>query len=377
MSKKGNIKHRNLWRWKRSPLPWTVLIVGIGLVLLGVRLVLPHFVQHYANKVLNRSKTYAGHIGHVTMHLWRGAYEIDDINITKRNGKVPAPFFSAKSLDLSLQWDALFHGKFVSKIKIKSPDLNFVQGPTPEQSQKGTEHNWGDTLSSLVPFKINELVVTNGQIHFKNPTSNPPVDIWVDKLFAVATNFGNARNVKQELPAGVMATGRTLGKGEFNFNARVNPIAKTPTFQMSGQLTNVDMVELNPFMKAYGKFTVAKGGFAFFTSFAAKDNKYDGYVKVLFTNLKVFSLEKEEKSRDPLQAFWDMIVGSVKSILKNQPHDQLATKIPITGEFKNTDIHIWPTIQNLLQNAFVRALTPKQDKPVTIHNAEQVQPPAK
>lgn len=366
-----------MWRWKRSPLPWAMVVLGIVVVLIAVRLAMPYIIRDYANKVLNRSKDYSGHIGDVTVHLWRGAYQIHGIDISKKTGKVPVPFFSLTNMDLSLQWSELIHGKLVSKIRMYDPHVNFVQGPTKEQSQAGTEENWGDMLTKLVPFKINEFVVTNGEIHFQNPTSNPPVDIYVDKLFAVATNFTNARNIKQELPAGVMATGRTLGKGEFDFNVHANPLAPSPTFEMNGQLTNVDMVQLNGFMKAYGKFTVAKGGFAMFTSFAAKDGKYDGYVKVLFSNLKVFSLDKEIASRDPLEAFWDMIVGSVKSVFKNQPHDQLATTIPITGAFKKTDVHIWPTLQTLLQNAFVRALAPKQDKPVTIKNAEQVQPPAK
>jgi len=354
-----------------------MVILGIVVVLVAVRLAMPYVLKSYANKVLNRSKDYSGHIGDVTVHLWRGAYQIHGIDIDKKTGKVPVPFFSVHTLDLSLQWSELIHGKFVSKIEMNTPRVNFVQGPTKEQSQAGTEQNWGDMLTKLVPFQINSLILTNGEIHFQNPTSNPPVDIFVDNLYAVATNFTNSRKIKQELPAGVMATGRTLGKGEFDFNVHVNPLAESPTFEMNGQLTNVDLVELNGFMKAYGKFTVAKGGFALFTSFAAKDGKYDGYAKVLFTNLKVFSLDKEMASRDPLEAFWDMIVGTVKTVLKNQPHDQLATTIPITGAFKKTDVHIWPTLQTLLQNAFVRALTPKGEEPKKLKDAEQVQPPAK
>ncbi|HEU5396980.1 MAG TPA: DUF748 domain-containing protein [Verrucomicrobiae bacterium] len=367
--------HKPFWRWRRSPWPWATVIGGIIVLLVAIRIALPYVLKDYANKILNRGGEYSGHIGDVTVHLWRGAYQIHGIDIKKKTANVDIPFFSVKVLDLSLQWDELFHGKFVSEIQMYNPHLNFVQGPTKQQSQAGTEENWGDMLSKLVPFKINSLIVNDGQVHFRNPYSDPPVDIYVDQLTALATNFTNARNLKQQLPAGVHATGRTMGKGQFDFLAHVNPIAAAPTFEMSGQLTNVDLVQLNPFMKAYGKFTIAKGGMAMFTSFAAKDGKYDGYVKVLFTNLKVFSLDKEIASRDPLEAFWDMIVGAVKTVFKNQPHDQLATTIPITGAFKKTDIHIWPTIQTLLQNAFVRALAPKANQPVTLKNAEQVKAP--
>src|ERR1041385_5392329 len=169
------MKRENLWRWKRSPLPYAMVIAGIVVVLIIARLAMPYVLKSYANKQLNKSKDYSGHIGDVTVHLWCGAYQIHGIDINKKTGKVPVPFVSVSNLDLSLQWSELIHGKLVSKIKMAEPRLNFVQGPTPEQSQSGKEHNWGDTLESLVPFKINELIITNGQIHFENPASNPPV----------------------------------------------------------------------------------------------------------------------------------------------------------------------------------------------------------
>jgi hypothetical protein len=254
-----------------------------------------------------------------------------------------------------------------------APRINFVSGPTKQQSQSGTENNWSDTLGSLVPFKINNLTITNGQAHFQNPYSDPPVDIYMTSVFTIATNLTNAREIKQSLPAGVEVSGKTLGEGHFDFQCKLKPLAKSPTFQLNGSLTNVNLPQLNGFLRAYGKFDVARGNFSFFTSFAAADEKYDGYVKVLFTDLKVFQWQKERK-KDALQIFWQAIVGTVATILKNQPHDQLATKVPISGAFNNSDVHLWPTIQTLLRNAFVRALVPKRDEKVDIQDAKKVQP---
>ena len=348
-------------------------LAGLILLLVCVRLALPYIVKDYVNHQLNNSNDYSGGIGRVTIHLWRGAYQIHDINIFKKTGKISTPFFSASTLDLSLQWSELIHGKLVTKIIMASPKVNFVSGPTKEQSQSGTENNWNDTLESLVPFKINSFVVTNGQIHFKNAYSDPPVDIYMTQLFGVATNLTNAREVKQALPAGVEASGKTLGDGRFDLQCKINPTAKTPTFQLNASLTNVDLTQLNDFLRAYGKFDVARGDFYVFTSFAAADDKYDGYVKVLFRNLKVFKWEKERK-KDAFQIFWQAIVGTVATLLKNHPHDQLATKVPITGVFNQSDVHLWPTIQTLLQNAFIRALVPQPDQKVNIDDAKQVQP---
>lgn len=367
----GRPKATHFWRRRARHFFVTGTIILILLVCL--RLALPYVLKSYVNRQLNDSHDYGGSIGDVTVHLWRGAYRIHNINISKKDGQVSTPFFSAAALDLSLQWSELIHGKLVSKILMVAPRINFVSGPTTQQSQSGTENNWGDTLGSLVPFKINSLTVTNGQVHFQNPYSTPPVDIYMTEVFAIATNLSNSRDIKQPLPAGVEARGKTLGDGRFDFQCQLNPVAKTPTFELNGSLTNVDLTQLNSFLRAYGKFDVAHGDFSFFTSFATADQKYDGYVKVLFKNLKVFKWDKERK-KDALQIFWQAIVGTLATTFKNQPHDQLATKVPITGAFNQSDVHLWPTIQTLLRNAFVRALVPEPDQKVSIENAKKVSP---
>jgi hypothetical protein len=360
-------KRRRRWCLTRRTTYW---LAGFIVLLVCLRLALPYALERYVNRQLNRSKAYSGQIGTVTVHLWRGAYQIHDVHIYKRNGEVPVPFFFAHILDLSLQWSELFHGAIVSEIVMQNPSLNFVAGPSADQSQTGKENNWGDMLKSLTPFDINRLDIVRGQIHFQNPYAAPPVDVYLSDLSATATNFNNSRRLTEALPAGVMAQGSTLGGGNLSLQVHVNPLAKTPTFELTAALTNVDVVALNSFLRAYGKFDVARGDFALFTSFAAKDGSYDGYFKVFFKNLKVFRWE-EDKHKDVLEIFWKAIVGTLAAAFKNQPHDQLATKVPITGAFGKTDVHVWPTIVTLLQNAFIKSLSPKVDESMKVESVEQ------
>ena len=78
------------------------------------------------------------------------------------------------------------------------------------------------------------------------------------------------------------------------FEAHVNPLAEPLAFEMTGQLTNVDLPALVYFIKACGKFDVAGGQLALFMSSAAKDGNYDGYCKVLFRDLKIFRWEEDK-----------------------------------------------------------------------------------
>ena len=44
---------------------------------------MPWYLRHYVNRTLDRNVEYKGSIGPVRVHLWRGAYSIHDIAISK------------------------------------------------------------------------------------------------------------------------------------------------------------------------------------------------------------------------------------------------------------------------------------------------------
>jgi hypothetical protein len=258
----------------------------------------------------------------------------------------------------------------VGQVIINRPQLNFVSGPTSEQTQTGKDEGWGDMLGSLFPFDLNRLEILNGQIHFQNEHSTPPVDIYVNQLSATATNLTNSRKVKSELPAGVTAHATTVGGGGFDLQVQLNPLADAPTFQLTAQLTNVNLVALNNFLKAYGKFDVERGEFALYTSVASKDGNFDGYLKVFFEKLNVFAWEKE-RQKNALQIFWQAIVGTLTTVLKNHSTDSLAARIPISGSYKDQKIGAWAAVGSLLRNAFIRALIPRIDEEMTTQKVEQ------
>lgn len=340
-------------------------IVGvIVLLFIGLRVALPHIVRHYVNRQLQKSKAYAGSVGSIGISLWRGAYEINNINILKRNGKISEPFFSAPYMDLSVQWPALLQHRIVARIYMQQPRINFVKGPTPEQSQVGEKTSWNQMLENLAPFKLNEIEINDGEIHYKDDYSNPKVDLYFTKLGASATNLSNIKHQNLPLPAGIRANASTIGGGTMTFRLQFNPVAPAPDFQLETSLTNINLPAINNFLEAYGKFDVARGKFAMFTSIAATNHAYQGYIKVLFRNLDVFEWQKEH-NKSALKIFWDAIVAGVSTILRNEPKDQLATKIPISGVYTNSTVDLTATIGSLLRNAFIRALIPKFDQKVT------------
>ena len=344
------------------------IILGFIVVLVAARLALPYAIKDYVNKQLRNLPDYSGSVRTIDVHLLRGAYQIRDIAIVQKTGRVPVPFFSASGIDLSLQWKELFHGSVVGRIRLEKPEVNFVGGPA--QTQTGVNQPWEKTFESLYPFQINQFEVDDGTVRFRDFQKSLPINIFATNLQLVATNLSNARNQPGKLPAGVIASGNTLGGGHFDLHVNMNPVASAPTFEVTASLTNVDLTALNDFLRSYGKFDVERGNFSMFTSVASADGKYDGYIKVLFAHLNVFAWEKEHK-KNVLQVFWEAVVGVLVQGFKNHPHDQLATQIPISGNYTDPHLGIMAAVGNLLKNAFVRALLPDIGKPVHVEDAEK------
>ena len=345
------------------------IIIAVIIILLAFRVALPYIVKNYVNNVLDQIPGYKGRVGDIDMHLWRGAYEIENVSLIKTSGKIPVPFFSAESIDLSLQWDALFDGSLVGKITVLNPKLNFVTGPTKEKSQKSINGSWLDKVKKLFPLKINHFEIKNGQIHFRNFYSDPQVNIFLDSLYVTAENLTNSKKISKSLIAKIDAKGKAMKSGIFILHLDIDPFAKQPTFDLKAKLTDVDLVKLNSFIKAYGKFDVEKGTFDLAGEFAAANGKFEGYIKPFFKNMKVLSIKKDIKN--PLKLFWEAVVGAVTGLFKNQKENQLAAKIPFSGSFNDPSADIWSTIGSILENAFIRALVPNIEGTVSIKKLEK------
>ena len=66
----------------RRPLKITFIVI---ILLIGVRLILPYVILHFANKNLASMPGYYGHIEDIDLALIRGAYRIDSIYINKQD----------------------------------------------------------------------------------------------------------------------------------------------------------------------------------------------------------------------------------------------------------------------------------------------------
>jgi uncharacterized protein involved in outer membrane biogenesis len=340
------------------------LLLAVVLLLLAVRAVLPVAVKHYANKTLDELEGYSGHIEDVDLALIRGAYVIEGVRIVKTGGKAPVPFFSASKVDLSVQWGALLDGSIVSEIDVYRPKLNFVTAAKSEVAQKAKGEakqeqiepasNWTDVVKDLVPFNINRFSINDGEVHYRDFSSQPKVDIFVQDIVAEAHNLTNSEDKSGSMVATFEGRARAMQSGKIKFKGRVDPYAKAPTFQASAQLNGLELPQLNPYLRAFANVDVEKGTLALDSEFAAKDGSFAGYVKPFIDKLDVIQWEKEKESFP--NKVWQALVEVTSEILQDQSKDRQAAKIPFEGRFDDPKVGVWSALGSLLKNAFVEAL---------------------
>lgn len=340
------------------------ILLGVMVLLGAVRLVLPYAIRHYVNRTLDQNLLYAGTIGQVHVHLLRGAYSISDIRISKRTGEVPVPFFSAKEVDFAVQWHALFHRKIVGRIVMQQPEINFVDAPTEQESQNGAGGPWLQMIRDLFPFQINSAQIQDGSVHFRAYQTSNPVDVYLSHVNGGIENLSNIRDETNPLIATVQASAKVMDQAKLDFKMTFDPFSYHPTFHMGLRLLGLDVTKINNLAVAYGKFDFKRGWFDLVVEADSKEGQMTGYVKPLFRDLKVFSISKDVKEDNPLQFFWQALVGATTTLLKNQARNQFGTLIPFSGdETSATSANILATIGNILRNAFVRAYLPRLENP--------------
>lgn len=339
-----------------------ILLLVLGLV--ALRLALPSLVQDYVNAKLDELPEYDGHIGDVDIHLIRGAYSIDDVEIFKTSGLVSVPFFAADTVDFSIEWREVFEGALVGEIKVLNCTVNFVKAESDEESQTRIDESWLDIVQDLFPFRINRFEIQRGSVWFHDFGTDPQVDVYLTNLVVTCTNLYNTRDLATELPADFRAQGVTLGEGELDLHVKLDPLADTPRFDLEISVEEVNLTALNELLEAYGNFNVKRGTFEVFAEIAGSGGTFDGYVKPFFKDLNVFELEQD--ATGPLNLLWEALVAGAVKIFKNHPNDQVATRIPVEGTFEKTDVAIWTTVLNVLRNAFIEAFEARVDESVNL-----------
>lgn len=346
-----------------------IAVAAFVLLLIGGRIALPYIVEDYANRRLAALDAYDGHVGDIDIHLYRGAYSIDDIVIVKTGAKRPIPFFSSRRIDFSVEWRSLLRGAIVSEVMFDGPELNLVQGKTKADSQLGEEENWNARLEEMFPFRFNTIQVRDGTVRFLAPGISTRDAITARQVRGQVTNLTNVIESGKETFADFRINAEVLDGAPAVVAGSVNAFAAQPTFDVNMEVKKVQLPQVNPWLREYIKADAEAGKFELYMELAAADGRFKGYAKPILQDVDLYRSNEEEEN--PLKRFWEGFLDFAAAVLENKDADQVAARIPFSGTLKDPETSLFATIASVMRNAFISAFARSLEGSINLRDVKK------
>jgi hypothetical protein len=210
-------------------------------------------------------------------------------------------------------------------------------------------------------LKVDKLAIEKSWLGYDDKTAKPPYTLFFTDLSMTMTNFSNQF---AQGTAVVHLTGKFMGSGDTIIAADFRPERQGPDFTLNVAIRDTDLTSLNDLFRNYGKLDIAGGLFSVFSQMSVKEGETHGYVKPLFTDLKVYSY-KQDKNQSWVKQLYEMAVGAVSHLLRNSSTQKVATQVDISGKLDKPNVSDWQALVQVIRNAFIRAILPGFNEQVT------------
>jgi hypothetical protein len=322
-----------------------------------VSFIFPFAVKWMTNKLLCSFKNYYGHARSVRISMFPVSCTIREFHFDKVNPLTQDQplFFYADRLEIKFERAALRESMLICDIVAQGPDFTFVKN-TPKMERIAQIRSAFDIG---FPVVVKTFEVKQGLLEYIDQSREKTVELKATGIQASGTNLTNIQFDGLSTFTDVTMTANVY-EGVLSANLKADLLSPQPSFEAQMEVKNVNMVLLNSFFEAYGKFDVNGGTLGLFTEVAASEGNFKGYVKPFIRDLEIFKAdEKKGFFKSLWQGFMGAMMGGVAEVFENR--GGLATKIEFKGSFSKVNINVWYAVMEALRNAFVRGLKPSFD----------------
>ena len=147
--------------------------------------------------------------------------------------------------------------------------------------------------------------------------------------------------------------------------AQFDPFKNFEDFELLLRARGIELPRLNDFSRTYGRFDFKAGSGDLVVEARADDGQLSGYVKPLLHGVEVFDWQQDVENEDKgmLRSLWEALVGGGETLLKNQPRDQFATRVELSGSVHRQEVSAFEAFLAILRNAFIEAFRPNFERP--------------
>lgn len=209
-----------------------------------------------------------------------------------------------------------------------------------------------------VVVRVRHFEVTRSSLAYIDKAQNPNYKLFLNDTTMKVANFSNH---EANGPATIDLRGKFMGSGDTTLTGDFLSGQQGPYFNLNLAIRNTELPAMNDLLRAYGRFDVQAGLFSLFTQAGVKDGAISGYVKPMFSDLQVYSWQKDKGKSLPKQAY-ELALGGAAKLFKNSRTQKVATQFDLNGRLKNPDVSTWQAVIEVLHNAFIQAILPGFDR---------------
>lgn len=219
-------------------------------------------MRRWAEQAMNSNlKGYSVRIGRFRPHLWRFAFDLDDL-VLRQNTHPDPPVANVGSLQFSLMLRELLRFKVVGDMTLVRPALQVNRAQIEEETHSHVnlkERGWQGAVEAVFPFKLNQVKVQDGSLlYLSEATASKPIQLT--KVFMTVKNVRNIAAAKSTYPSPVTMEGVLFDTGHVWFKGAAD-FLREPYAAAQGdiRLLQVPLDRLSPLAQAYQLKTT--GGF--------------------------------------------------------------------------------------------------------------------
>jgi hypothetical protein len=245
----------------------------------------------------------------------------------------------------------------LTEVRINGADVTYVKS-TAQQASLSDAATVGAARVTQQPaaeVRADRIVIDKSTLGYRDETRDPPYRVYLADTHAELNDFTNVVDGKGAKPGKAAVRGTFMESGPTRVDATFEPHKERTDFSVSLAVDDTDASRLNDLWRAYGDFDVDRGTFSVYSELTVKDGELDGYVKTILKDLDVLGDDEQKGLR---QKLYEGLVGSIATILRNQPRDQVATELSLSGPLENPDASTLEIVGGIIRNAFFKAVLP-------------------
>lgn len=277
---------------------------------------------------------------------------IDRYNLSVRNGSL--------SLAGNVEYAPKITRLILERALVEGVALEYRHLPHTAEAEKARAQQTADAAkqaatASSTELRIDQLEVVKSTFGFTNQAAKPPYRLQLTDTTLTVEHLGNQQ---QNGPAVARLTGQLMGRGDTSLTATLRRQAGSADMDVTAQIEAADLVRLKELVRAYGGFEIAAGEFSVYSELQMRGGALAGYIKPMFRGVEVGADGEAAVEKGFRERLYEGVVGIGAKVLKNRLRGEVATVVPIAGRVDRPEIGRWETVGRLLQNAFLKPITP-------------------